>query len=129
MRLVGIRPLWSYHIFDWCRNVGFVSSRCQLGGVGIKDGVEISVQRALGIVRIGDKYGTHSPLKLGIANDRLNSLIERFILSDKDEEDTRTDAFHSCYSTLKSNPLRTVSIESKLIGADTICHGLHRANT
>lgn len=66
--------------------------------MGIKDGVEISVQRALGIVRIGDKYGTPSPLKLGIANDRLNSLIERFVLSDNDEEDTRTDAFHSCYS-------------------------------
>lgn len=74
--------------------------------MGIKDGVEISVQRTLRIVGIGDKYGTSSPLKLGIANDRPNSLIGRFVRSDNDEEDTRTDAFHSYYSTLKSNPLR-----------------------
>lgn len=89
--------------------------------------MEISVQRTLRVVGIGDKYGTSSPLD--IAYDRAKSLIGRFVCFDNDEEDIRTDAFHSDYSTSSQIRFDLVSNESKLIGADTFCHELHRANT
>lgn len=55
--------------------------------------MEISVQRTLRVVGIGDKYETSLPLD--IANDRAKSLTGRIVCFDNDEENIRTDAFHS----------------------------------